>query len=267
MTSAGPQEAKAASDTPVSEQAPSIVLTYHKIGSHRELGITTVSRARFAEHLDVLTGPGLEVVTASEAAGAVNPGVVAVTFDDGYESVFLDALPEMQKRGLKGTVFQVVGSVGGRNDWDVNLAPRRVKHLSWEQIKQLVRAGFEMASHTITHRDLTKLEPRDLVRELSDSKKALEDETGVEVTSISYPFGRYNRRVVDIAIEAGYACGFTSCPNSTENRMTIGRWGLYSIDGPEALRRKLGMRRGRGFERVKNRMIAGLSLGTTLVKR
>jgi peptidoglycan/xylan/chitin deacetylase (PgdA/CDA1 family) len=168
---------------------------------------------------------------------------------------------------VKGTVFQVVGSVGGPNDWDVNLAPKRVKHLSWGQIKELVKAGFEMGSHTITHRDLTRLAPRDLALELADSKKALEDETGVGVASISYPFGRYNPRVVDAAVEAGYSSGFTSSPNSGGDRMTIGRWGLYSIDGREALRRKLGLRPGRGFERVKNRIIAGLSLGTTLVKR
>jgi hypothetical protein len=42
---------------------------------------------------------------------------------------------------------------------------------------------------------------------------------------------------------------------------------VYSIDGLRSLRRKLGLVPGYGFEYLKNRVIAGLSLGTTLVKR
>jgi peptidoglycan/xylan/chitin deacetylase (PgdA/CDA1 family) len=268
MIWAGPQEARAVSDTPVFEPMFSTVLTYHKIGAHKEFGITTVGRERFAGHLDLLLGLGYNMVSASRAASGTVGGMgLAVTFDDGYESVYLDALPEMLARGVAGTVFQVVGSVGGRNEWDVNLAPRRVMHLSWRQIKELVEAGFEIGSHTVTHRDLTKLAPRELARELGDSKRTIEDKTGARVVAISYPFGRYSRRVIDETVEAGYTCGFTSFPNSRGDRMTVGRWGVYSIDGPGALKRKLGLRPGRGLERLKNMVIARLSLGTTLVKR
>jgi hypothetical protein len=49
--------------------------------------------------------------------------------------------------------------------------------------------------------------------------------------------------------------------------MAVGRWAVYSLDGSASLERKLGLRAGRGIERVKNTLIAGLSLGTTLVKK
>jgi peptidoglycan/xylan/chitin deacetylase (PgdA/CDA1 family) len=254
-------------DIPVSESRAPAILTYHKIGSHLELGITTVRRHRFAGHMDLLLGLGVGFMKASDAvAGTHGRSGLAVTFDDGYESVYEEALPEMLARGIPGTVFPVVGSIGGWNEWDVNLAPRPVRHLSWAQLRKLSEAGFEIGSHTLTHRDLTRLDPKALGRELCDSKKMVEDMTGVKVTAISYPFGRYSRRVMDEAVAAGYTCGFASFPGAQDSRMAVGRWAVYSIDGAGSLERKLGLRAGRRLERLKNTVIAKLSLGTTLIK-
>jgi len=219
-------------DIPVFESRSPTILTYHKIGSHLELGITTVRRHKFAGHMDLLLGLGLGFLKASDAVARTQErSGLAVTFDDGYESVYEEALPEMLARGIPGTVFPVVGSIGGWNEWDVNLAPRPVRHLSWAQLKELSKAGFEIGSHTLTHRDLTRLDPKVLGRELRDSKKMIEDMTGVKVTAISYPFGRYSRRVMDQAVAAGYTCGFASSPGMHDSRMAIGRWAVYSIDG------------------------------------
>jgi peptidoglycan/xylan/chitin deacetylase (PgdA/CDA1 family) len=172
----------------------------------------------------------------------------------------------MASRAVQGTVFPVVGSIGGLNVWDVNLAPRPVMHMSWSHLREMSEAGFEIGSHTITHRDLTRVNVRDLDRELIDSKMMIEDKIGVRVRSICYPFGRYSHRVIDRAVAAGYTCGFTSSPGASDSLMAIGRWGVYSIDGAGSLERKLGVRAGRGLERFKNTVIAKLALGTTLIK-
>jgi peptidoglycan/xylan/chitin deacetylase (PgdA/CDA1 family) len=245
-----------------------IALTYHKIGPQKEFGITTVATRRFAGHLDFLLGLGVEFVRAGDAATGAHPArTVALTFDDGYECVYQEAVPEMRARGIPGTVFQVVGSVGGFNRWDVRLTPGRVRHLSWAQLRELAEAGFEIGSHTITHRDLTGLDPSALERELRGSREMIEDAIGRPATSISYPFGRCSRRVMEAAAAAGYACGFVSYPRRRENPMALGRWAVYSFDGPQALERKMGLRPGRCLEKLKNLVVARLSLGTTLVKR
>jgi peptidoglycan/xylan/chitin deacetylase (PgdA/CDA1 family) len=247
---------------------PATILTYHKVGSHVELAITTVRRRRFAGHMDLLACMGVDPVTARVAARErTGSKALAVTFDDGYESVYTDAFPEMQTRGIPGTVFPVVGSVGGWNEWDVNFAPRQVRHLSWVQLRELAMAGFEVGSHTLTHRDLTRLDSRALRRELRDSKKMIEDRIGAPVTSLSYPFGRYSHVVLDEAVSAGYTCGFTSFPVGGNCTMAIGRWAVYTLDGAATLKRKMGLGPGRRLERLKSKMIAKLSLGTTLVKR
>lgn len=254
-------------DTPGHKLRPPTILTYHKIGSHLELGITTVRRRTFAGHMDFLLGSGMDFACAGDTVGTEGNGLLAVTFDDGYESVYQEAFPEMVERGIPGTVFPVVGSVGGLNTWDVNLALRQVRHLSWAQIKTLAEAGFEIGSHTLSHRDLTRLDNRTLRHELHTSKKMIEDLTGVGVRAISYPFGRSSSRVIDEAIAAGYSVGFTSFPKSQNDKMAMGRWAIYSIDDRRSLERKLGLRAGRGVERFKNTLIARLSLGTTLARR
>jgi peptidoglycan/xylan/chitin deacetylase (PgdA/CDA1 family) len=245
-----------------------MIFTYHKIGHQFELGITTVRRQAFGAHLDLLTGLGLEFLTASETDTSPHPvKQIAITFDDGYESVFSDAYAEMKPRGVSGTVFPVVGSVGDYNKWDVQLSRRPFKHLTWRQLSELSAAGFEVGSHTLSHRDLTRLDPKMLRRELSESRAILEDHLGTGVTAVSYPFGRFSRRVIEEALEAGYTRGFTSFPRSAADPMAIGRMTVYSIDGASSLRRKLGLAPGYRFECLKNRVIARLALGTTLVKR
>jgi peptidoglycan/xylan/chitin deacetylase (PgdA/CDA1 family) len=269
--------------TPESDRAVAApgILTYHKIGSQFELGVTSVTRKRFGAHLDALVDLGLGSATASATAVvvAVGPAVarsVAITFDDGYESVYTDAFPEICGRGLVATVFPVVGAVGGGANWawDVRLSLRPFSHLSWQQVDELARHGFEVGSHTMSHRDLTRLADRDLKKELAVSKKRLEDRTGRGVTAIAYPFGRTNRRVVAAALEAGYRCGFLSAPvglglapEGKAAPMALGRMSVYSFDGRASLLRKLGARRGRGLEVLKNMVISGLSRGTTLVTR
>ena len=47
-------------DIPGFESDLPTILTYHKIGPHLELGITTVRRERFAGHMDVLIGSAVE---------------------------------------------------------------------------------------------------------------------------------------------------------------------------------------------------------------
>jgi peptidoglycan/xylan/chitin deacetylase (PgdA/CDA1 family) len=244
------------------------ILTYHKVDSQFELGITRVTRRRFSGHLDLLSAAGKRFANASDLVfDGMNGQGVALTFDDGYESVYTQVFPEMSERGITGTVFPVVGSIGRDNRWDVRLSLRRFRHLSWEHLSELSRAGFEIGSHTMTHRDLTRLDPRTLAGELRDSRRMLEDRLGTGVRSVAFPFGRHNPRVIGEALEAGYSCGFTSCPNGSSSVMSVGRMGVHVMDGDAAIARMIGLRRGQGLEAAKGRLIARLSLITTLIKR
>jgi peptidoglycan/xylan/chitin deacetylase (PgdA/CDA1 family) len=244
------------------------ILTYHKIGSQFELGITSVTMSRFRRHLDLVSGAGKRFANASDLVfDGADGNAVSLTFDDGYECVYTHALPEMAGRGITGTIFPVVGAVGGENRWDVRLSLKRFKHLSWDQLASLARAGFEIGSHTMSHRDLTRLGIPALRNELKDSKREIEDRLGIGVRAVAFPFGRYNHRVISESVEAGYSCGFGSSPNGSGSVMTVGRMGVHVMDGEGAVSRMLGLSPGRRFEILKSRLIARLALVTTVIKR
>jgi peptidoglycan/xylan/chitin deacetylase (PgdA/CDA1 family) len=221
--------------------------------------------------LDVLVSLARPLVTAREAVSQASAGGISVTFDDGYESVHTEAFPEMIAHQAAGTVFLVVGAVGASNAWDVRLSLRPARHLTWTQLEDLVRHGFEVGSHTMSHRDLTRLSEHDLTEELGRSKRLVEDRLGIEVVSIAYPFGKATPKVMEAATRLGYKYGFGNAPEGRpggiQTEMMIGRMSVYGTDGRRSLLAKLGAGPGHRFEVAKCRLIARLSHGTPLVKR
>jgi len=125
------------------------------------------------------------------------PGVV-ITFDDGCETDLTVSAPTLAGAGFQATFYVLSGSVGCQG------------YLSPAQLRELSSSGFEIGSHSVTHRLLTDLNRDELRAELVDSKKKLEDLTGKSVDHFSCPKGRWSWRIVDIARKAGYRSVATS---------------------------------------------------------
>lgn len=191
----------------------SVVLLYHRIGRPRLGSLVAgqyVAPSLFRRELDFLTTHGWRQVSLSEmiekrgSEAAHGENEFCLTFDDGYLSVYEHARPALQDRGMTATVYVVAGSVGGINGWDRSAGDHEEPMMSAAQVRELAESGFEIGSHTLTHPHLTEVDDDQLRRELQDSKRALEDIIGKEVTSFSYPYGDYDSRVLDTAIDAGY---------------------------------------------------------------
>jgi peptidoglycan/xylan/chitin deacetylase (PgdA/CDA1 family) len=103
----------------------------------------------------------------------------------------------MQKYGFTGVLY-IVGNYVGVADY-----------LNADQIKEMAAAGWEVGSHSMTHSDLTALEPQRQRMEVVDSKDFLEKTLGVPIKSIAYPFGLSNSGVIDYAHFAGYSAGMS----------------------------------------------------------
>ena len=87
---------------------------------------------------------------------------------------------------------------------------RPLELLSWAQIRELSDAGIQFGSHSLTHPDLTRLEPPALVAEVRDSKKRIEDRIGREVRHFCYPFGGQSPAVIAAVRDAGYTSACTT---------------------------------------------------------
>lgn len=96
---------------------------------------------------------------------------LSLTYDDG-DPIHLDvAIPEMSKRGLRGTFYLITGKLTREADW-----------------KKAFDSGQEIGNHTVTHRHPSQLSPDDEKNEVVNAKKTLEDLTGAPVLTLAYPF-------------------------------------------------------------------------------
>jgi len=121
--------------------------------------------------------------------------MIALTFDDGYiEHVYVARL--LAKLGIRATFFLITHRK--------ELEGKSLLTQNEEAIAEIVELGHEIGSHTCTHRVLTELSTVELVEELRNSRKFLEDVTGKEVLGLAYPYGIYNIRVIREALEYYY---------------------------------------------------------------
>jgi peptidoglycan/xylan/chitin deacetylase (PgdA/CDA1 family) len=81
------------------------------------------------------------------------------------------------------------------------------KPLSWSQIKEMSKGGIEFGSHTVNHPFLSNLTNAEIMSELFDSKKVIEEKLGCKIKGIAYPSGYYDHRVINCAKDCGYQFG------------------------------------------------------------
>ncbi|MDY6788191.1 MAG: polysaccharide deacetylase family protein [candidate division WOR-3 bacterium] len=240
----------------IPEDTPKII-SFHKISNKPELGGTFCTVGQFKSYMNYIAGHDYSTVSLDRLIEERKDKEMAVFFDDAYEDVYEKAFPIMQDRGLKGVICPVAGFIGRKNHWD--RGPGSFRHMNRKQILELSEAGFDIVSHSITHPDLRKLPSGELMRELTDSRKILEDLTGRSIDYFIYPYGLYNERVKHAVKKVGYSAAFTSYNenNAVFDRFAIGRNTMYIIDSVIDL--KIIMNRGPlfcyGHEEAKGRII------------
>lgn len=142
------------------------------------------------------------LVKAIQEGAELPPRPIIITFDDGDISVYSTAFPIMQKYGLTGVAY-IVGNYMNTDGY-----------MNAEQIKELAAAGWEIGSHSRSHRELPKLPPEVQREEIVQARKDLQEATGAPVTTFAYPFGLMNNAVGSYVHFAGYIAamglGFTS---------------------------------------------------------
>jgi peptidoglycan/xylan/chitin deacetylase (PgdA/CDA1 family) len=174
------------------------ILLYHHIGISPSESPYYVSAYAFEQQMYLLRQWGYQTISVEMLVTAINEGAflppkpIILTFDDGSESVFTTALPIMQKYDFTGTAYIVHNYIGLTNDF-----------MEVDQIRVLYGAGWEIASHSISHVDLTKRTDRQR-DEIVDSRIKLQRRLGVPILSFAYPFGAYNEDSVHYVHFAGY---------------------------------------------------------------
>jgi peptidoglycan/xylan/chitin deacetylase (PgdA/CDA1 family) len=80
---------------------------------------------------------------------------------------------------------------------------------TWDHIKEMAEVGIEIGSHTMNHPILSQIDTRDILLEISESKRRIEERLEQPIQSFCYPNGRkkdITSEVVDAVKSAGYKC-------------------------------------------------------------
>lgn len=172
--------------------------------------------------------------------------MVAVTFDDGYDSWHELAAPVLEELNIPATFFVCSGFVGldkeGARQFLRTYTHRKQElyALSKEQLSDLAHHPlFEIGGHTVHHIDLgQRLDQKTLEAEILGDRKQLEDWTGESVRWFAYPFGmkhHISEDAVTFLEHAQFLGAFTLIPGFfTEHasKYWIGRDGLDIEDSP-----------------------------------
>lgn len=161
-----------------------------------------ISCDMFQKQLDLLIDNNIEVLdplTLLNDSGTGDKHSVLLTFDDGHESFYRYAFPELKKRSMQGIFFVTSELIKQREDF-----------CTWLQLKEMTEHGMSIQSHGKTHKFISDLDSDEAREELAVSRNEIEKELGVSVNSISFPGGRYTKREIKHGIELGYDLFFTS---------------------------------------------------------
>jgi peptidoglycan/xylan/chitin deacetylase (PgdA/CDA1 family) len=186
-----------------------------------------VPRAEFRKQMDWLDRRGYEGVTLDEVedawsgAGTLPAKPIVISFDDGYRPQYTFAFPQLRRYGWPGLLdLKAVGS-----------------DLYSHEVRRMIAAGWELASHTISHLDLTTLAGPELTREVSGSRAMLRREYHVPVDNFCYPSGRYDAAAIAAVKAAGYRGATTTDPGlaSPQEPYTLQRVRVDGGDGVPGL--------------------------------
>lgn len=225
-----------------------LVLCYHAVSDAFPAKLSVTPDA--LEHqLRALLRRGYRGTTFTRSVTAPTSGrTLVVTFDDAYRSVLDLAFPVLERLGIPGTVFAPTAYIGadepmswpGIESWLETEHRDELLPMSWDDLRRLATDGWEVGSHSCTHPHLTRLtDDQTLERELVDSKAACERQLGIPCTSIAYPYGAVDDRVVAACAQAGYTAA-ADLPRRAHagDPLRVPRVGVYHRDDLRRLRLK-----------------------------
>lgn len=172
------------------------ILVYHDLGtppaSEPYPGLF-VSDADFEAEMAWLHHAGYQAITLDEMMngffhhGTLPAKPIVVTFDNGYipQATFAPAV--MAKYGWPGVLNEITED-----------------HLDYQHLEGVLKLGWEVDSHSLTHPDLTIASPAELQAQVAGSRRFLQDTFHIPVDSFCYPSSKYNATVIAAVRAAGY---------------------------------------------------------------
>ncbi|MBT4883411.1 MAG: polysaccharide deacetylase family protein, partial [Glaciecola sp.] len=186
-----------------------VILQYHHV-STKTPASTSIAPEKFAEHLAYLyrhyTVVDLfDAIKALRAGNALPDKAVAITFDDGFDNILLNAHPLLRKYNFPYTIF---------------INPQRIdrdrNQLTWDEVKQMAQENVRFANHTLDHLHLLNREYRNGEKEsdaqwltrimynIDQAETLIETQLGYSLQFLAYPYGEFDTFLAQHLVQQGY---------------------------------------------------------------
>lgn len=190
------------------------ILFYHRVADDRD--VLAVRTAAFEEQMALLARLGYRGVDVAElarllAAGANDPSVVGLSFDDGYLDVAEHAAPVLERHGFTASVFISTDVTSGTASftWYSQQPPL----IPWERVVELDgRSPLRFEAHTRTHPNLLRVDDDRARDEIAGGKADLEARLGRPVDVFCYPAGLFGARERALVADAGFRAAVSCEP-------------------------------------------------------
>ena len=203
------------------------VLMYHSISKRDESHLKDYFKVctppeRFREQMEILQAAGYLGVDLETGLARLEEGnggcdrLVGITFDDGFLDFFTAALPVLQAKGFRATMYLPTGFIG-----NVRREFLEIPCMTWDEVRAARKTGMQFGSHTVHHPKLHGLPWSRIDQELTESKRQLESELGESVSAFAYPYAYpgVDRGFCHRFGERLRAAGYRSCVTTTIGRV------------------------------------------------
>lgn len=182
------------------------IFTYHRFADNCDSPLCLPARI-FDQQMKYLKENGYRVISIGELLefllyrNSLPKRSVVISIDDGYRSVYNIAWPILKKYAFRATLFIYTDFVGVSKN-----------AITWDQLREMKKSGFEIGSHTMSHCDLTRQNKGEdtqaymfrIEKELSMSKQIIDKKLKQNTILLAFPYGRYNQEVLDMCKRLGY---------------------------------------------------------------
>jgi peptidoglycan/xylan/chitin deacetylase (PgdA/CDA1 family) len=204
-----------------------------------------VPASEFAAQMQALKAAGWRAVTPDQLEAYWTRGVslppgkpIVLTFDNGYQSQYTNALPVLRQLGWPGVEnIQLTGlppSQGGLTD---------------SQVRALIAAGWELDTQGMSHADLIAVAAPELHYQVFTARQLLRQRYDVPVNWFAYPSGHYNATVIATLKAAGFVGSETVVPgwaSPSEDPFRLPRLRVLGGTSPSALLAQIASTQGVG---------------------
>ena len=195
------------------------ILVYHHVypddepalkGGPKEKATGLIGVSEFRRHMDHISEGGWEVISTTRIVDWIEGDVdiphraLALHFDNGWLDTSTTVKPILATYGMAGTSYVITDGATAASEGrtaGVHTSTEgavQKPFMTWDQIAELLDAGWEIGAHTATHPKLADLQRSEgdeaVLHEVEGSSRSYAEHLGFVPRHFAYPSGSRNRR-------------------------------------------------------------------------